>query len=553
MTRRRDFLAASFAAAAAPAPASAATRARMRGIDMSRQVDIWRSPGRFTKNPDIIRFASGKLMLVFCDVDRHWSEEISRITVLESTDAGRTWGKPRVVAQADRRKGEERWVTPRLSLLRDGRAIVVCDHDDYSHCHEDQPSGIWMWESRDEGSTWSEPKLTGIPGIEPDRIIELDDGTLLMGSHMTFRANRKIANFVMRSTDGGKTWRDLRIIAQDKVHHHCEGGLLTLKGGRLACILRENNHNGYPSYVSFSNDKGRTWSKPGPMPFSGDRPYAKQLRDGRVLVTYRNQNGNRGTHAWIGNLDDLPGYQIGGVHYGDEVSLANGVLKLGGGQKSVTRYVMMPPESSWSDVMLETVVSVSGPAGQPIGTAEVSRLGLRLDFCADALLVNGGTANQGIPSTDRRVNVDFTKPRTVRLDVIANRVAISVDGKHALNGVIYQEQPLRETWFGRSPESRGDVSYRRFAYEAKNMTEPPFSFKWNSDSGSHPDQYQIDNTLELMANPPVNPGYPPDNGYSSWIEREDGSIYFVDYTNRGDPKPASHLYKVEFSPEDFVR
>ena len=60
------------------------------------------------------------MMLVFCETDQHWAQDFSRITTLETTDNGKTWGKPRVVAETSPRKGEERWVTPRLSRLRSG-------------------------------------------------------------------------------------------------------------------------------------------------------------------------------------------------------------------------------------------------------------------------------------------------------------------------------------------------------------------------------------------------------------------------------------------------
>ena len=36
--------------------------------------DVWRSPGRFTKNPDIIELPSGRLMLIYSDTDSHWSQ-----------------------------------------------------------------------------------------------------------------------------------------------------------------------------------------------------------------------------------------------------------------------------------------------------------------------------------------------------------------------------------------------------------------------------------------------------------------------------------------------
>jgi len=153
----------------------------MRTLDGSGKVwTIWNPPGRFTKNPDMVRFPDGRLMLVFCETDQHWALEFSKITTLESSDGGKTWGNPRIIASADITKGEERWVTPRLSRLKSGRLVIVCDHDDYHYYHVDRPSGIWMWTSDDNGRTWSAPHNTGVKGIEPGRVIELPDGTLLI-------------------------------------------------------------------------------------------------------------------------------------------------------------------------------------------------------------------------------------------------------------------------------------------------------------------------------------------------------------------------------------
>ena len=52
--------------------------------------DVWRIPGRFTKNPDIIALPSGRLMLIFADTDSHWSQENQILTLLASDDGGRT-------------------------------------------------------------------------------------------------------------------------------------------------------------------------------------------------------------------------------------------------------------------------------------------------------------------------------------------------------------------------------------------------------------------------------------------------------------------------------
>lgn len=558
MITRRNLLA-GVAALATSRPATAAPRSRLRSLETlpGRLNVIWRSAGRFTKNPDIVALSATHWMLVYCDTDRHWSEQVSRITTLESGDAGKSWGSPRVVAQADRRKGEERWVTPRLSRLRDGRLLIICDHDDYWHYHEDRPSGTWMWESRDNGRSWSEPWLTAIQGIEPDRVVELGDGTLIVGSHMTFRATRKLGEFTMRSPDGGRTWKDFAMVASDRIHNHCEGATVILRGGELAHIMRDNVHRGYPSHVSFSKDQGRSWGPIQPLPFSGDRPYARQLADGRVLVTFRNQLGNTGTHAWIGDLHRDHGYQPGGVHLRDEFKLSSDSLHLAGGRAAITRYVLMPPESFRADVLFEVRVRVAGAPGEPHASFEIGRHGLRVDILTGEIWLNKGVTPGGrpvgypdnAPSTDKILAIDMMKPHTIRLQVDGGRVALSVDGAERLHWVSIEEFPLRETWFGRE-NSSGEAWFASARYETRNETEPPFNWKWAASSGSHPDQYQLDRHLIVQSNPPVE-GKRPDHGYSSWLPLPDGSIHLVDYTNRDDATPASHLYSARFSPADF--
>ncbi len=554
LVTRRHALA---AMAAAPCSGAAPPRSRMRTLDGTGKVrTVWSPPGRFTKNPDIVRFPDGRMMLIYCETDQHWALESSNITTLESADGGKTWGNPKIIARANIAKGDERWVTPRITRLKSGRLIVICDHDDYHYYHEDRPSGIWMWISDDSGRTWSAPRLTGVKGIEPGRIVELEDGTLLMNAHMAFRDNYKMAEFCMRSTDGGQTWKDLAVIAKDKVHNHVEGHILKLSGGALACILRENNHMGYPSYHCFSHDRGRSWTKPAPLPFAGDRPFAEELPDGRVLATYRNQAGNFGTHGWLGDLSANEGYKVSGVHYGDLCSFESGALRIHSRPEATTRYLMMPPESFRSDVLFEVDVRVDGPPGAPAGIFQVGRLGLtvevltdqiRCDFRRGAML---NPARPDIPRIDVIHRVDMTKFHAIRLQTDHGRMWVAVDGKEVIHGVMIREWPLEPTYFGRPPESRANVWYRHVNYSAANESEPEFVWSWHARSGRFPDQYQIDRMLEIDPNPPA-PGQRTDNGYSSWLTLPGGDIYLVDYSNRGDKAPASHTYAARFSVADF--
>ena len=233
-----------------------------------RVFDVWRSPGRFTKNPDIIRLPTGRLLLVYSDTDAHWSLENQIMMLLASDDDGRTWFKHREVARHDIAKGDGRLITPRISLLNDGRVVVIVDQDDFSHFHEEQPPGILAWWSEDGGDTWSDTQETGIKGFEPDRMMDLPDGRLAMASQLMRGDSMEYAEIISCSEDGGQTWYEQATIAYNGYHRFCEGAIVVLDGGKeLACVLRESHCAGIPSFAAFSSDMGRTWSEPRMMPF----------------------------------------------------------------------------------------------------------------------------------------------------------------------------------------------------------------------------------------------------------------------------------------------
>lgn len=541
----------------------APSRNDVRSLDCpDRQWVAWQQDGVFTKNPDVVMLLSGKLLCTFNACDCHWPREFSKISVIESTDRGLTWGRPRVVSAAYPGRGDERWVTPRISLLSDGRLAIVCDQNDYRHCHETQPPGIYAWWSHDQGDTWEGPTPTGIPGIEPDRVRELPDGTLLVGSQFMRPSTQKLAQAVSRSTDGGKTWGDLAIVASDPVHNHCEGAFVQLQSGRLACIMRENNHGGYPSYVSMSDDRGRTWSSIAEAPFAGDRPFAAQLPDGRTLVTFRNQTGRPGLCAWLGDIESERGYKVarGGagrphsaVHddssaQGDVVDarglgvgLEDGQLVLQNGPDTVTRYVLMPPESFTSQVRFECEVQVEGPDRVPAASIVIARVGVSLVIQPDGVRLSTGVS-QG---SDRRA-VDMRQPRRVEIEHQGGLVDVRVDGQIVLSKLVYDASGLGG-FFGNGPDHRGHSAWRSVSYEIRNPAEASHAWQWDARSGDYPNQYAIDRWLELDYN--SNPR--PDHGYSSWVQFDDGEILVLDYTNEDSPAGKALLKGYRLRAQDF--
>lgn len=204
------------------------------------------------------------------------------LITLVSDDQGLTWRRHRTVDSHDLRKGEERLVAPRLSRLNDGRLVVLIDQDDWGHFHEDQPPGIMIYWSHDQGDTWTRAEtLAGVKGFEPDRVLDLLDGSLAFAAHVMRGETQEFADVLYASTDGGKTWAERGTIAHDGFFRYCEGAVVVLDGGKeLACVLRENHSAGNPSFVSFSQDHGRTWSPTKMLRFPCTDPTRNNWRTG---------------------------------------------------------------------------------------------------------------------------------------------------------------------------------------------------------------------------------------------------------------------------------
>jgi hypothetical protein len=431
---------------------------------------------------------------------------------------------------------------------------VLIDQDDYSHFHEDQPPGILAFWSRDDGDTWSEVQETGIKGFEPDRMVEMPDGRLAVGSHMMGGEPFGYTELMSCSEDGGQTWYIESRIAHDGYHRFAEGALVFLDGGkRLACVIRDSLSAGYPSWLAFSGDMGQTWSEPQMAPFAIHRPYAKQLPDGRVLVTGRNVNGGLGTYAWCGDLESEIGYQIGGPRTDFRAQLTSEALVIENRPGTECRYCLLPPESRRSEVVIEAELQVEGPPGEPVAFMAVSRLGAVVSIASDGIGLGGGV--------DRWKSADMTSFKRVKLHYNRGLLRVRVDGETLLQLRVFREEtpiggaarsgPLAAyTHFGQVG-SKGKSYWKDFRYVARNPHHADFSWSWRAQEGVWPDEYQRRRLIQIHPNDAdQKPG--PDHGYSSWLQLADGRIFLVTYSNCGDVPNTAHLVGVYLEPEDIA-
>ena len=266
---------------------------------------ITRNDEHYESFPDLCLSTSGKLFCVYREADVHgtWAKEYTRLILIESTDRGRSWQHRRVMDEKTLADGLI-WDCPRMSQLSDGRLVIVADVKRSRHATSPEPgrSVLAFWWSGDDGENWSEPHITDVAGNVPDRPLELPNGELLLGATPEFRPKDKGDSWVIyHSPDSGESWEDASMVARDDVHSFTEGSMLLRPDGILVCYLRESSLRGWPSYVSYSQDEGYTWSLPHEAEFFGHRPTAGLLQSGRVLVTYRNVNGPMSTCAWLGD------------------------------------------------------------------------------------------------------------------------------------------------------------------------------------------------------------------------------------------------------------
>lgn len=271
--------------------------------------------------PDVGLTPTGRLVCVFAECTHHADRSYTRVMLADSTDRGRTWSPKRPLTDPLHRKAESdpAWNCPRISTLSDGRLVVVVDRGGENV----------LFFSEDEGATWTGPHETPAVGIVPDRVIELRGGAhagrWILSCHKRFR-NASPETWKERcwvSDDGGASWSEPVTVAESSELRLCEGSVMELPDGVLACFLRENSGLGRDAYKSLSFDGGESWEGPDRFPLPGcHRPTAGMLADGKVLVTHRFMQGGKGWAGWwtqnafaaLTDVESVLARERGGAH-----------------------------------------------------------------------------------------------------------------------------------------------------------------------------------------------------------------------------------------------
>ena len=177
-----------------------------------------------------------------------------------------------------------------IEPLKDGRLLMVLDQDgELRGCY-----------SKDTGKTWKASfqllrKPDGNAGYHHPSLTRAANGDLLLSYQYYVRKTRPVykISYYRRSKDEGKTWGDQLFMAADGLFNDKP---IRLSTGRLiAPVEREaqvegGDHAGYVSSVFFSDDNGYSWTKSNEvnaLPIEAQEPHVVELKDGRLMMLCR--------------------------------------------------------------------------------------------------------------------------------------------------------------------------------------------------------------------------------------------------------------------------
>ncbi len=512
--------------------------------------------GWYYKCANVVLAHDGALVASWQLSDNHTSLT-SYIMAARSTDGGRTWGEYQVISAANVWEHHGVWVVPQMSILRDGRIVIVSDYGQRTPGQEWPMLAHWqkpgrgmsnhLFWSSDHGKTWSKGEKVDDVGGEPGYIREFSDGTLAYtrtSSAVTDElrnpplpwGNIYYRNEIVFSRDGGRTWNESAWLSDSPFHGDCEVGLTELSPGRLIAASRiglGNGRFGHPSRLLFSEDNGMTWPKAVPAPFYGQRVHLGKLKSGKLLATYRNVWGTPGTRAVVFDPAVDAGFQPNSWILEEErVVLDAGqmTLRTENGQRGAVEFNLYPAQDDRSRVEVVATLRVEEAESNAVALSA----GVWVHFAPDRVYL-GDRPEAGFAMDTRewhtyrvvrengvvRIDVDGKERLSARIDDLWVREVRF--GNRAVSGVIGSAQGQRE----RYSDNRGVSHWRSVAVKVDNEKDTSIDWSWNPARG-YPDQFRRDRTVVL------DYSYPADCGYSSWTQLPDGRIVIVDYTTGGD-------------------
>lgn len=511
--------------------------------------------GWYYKCANVVLAKDGSLVACWQYSDNHVSLA-SWIMVARSRDGGRTWGEHRAISHSNVWEHRWIWVVPQMSVLRDGRIVIVVDRGQRNAGQNfpmladwqkpDRGMQNWIFWSSDHGATWTQGEKVDDVGGEPGYAVELSDGTLAFTRTSSAKTTQLknppspwndiyYRNEIVFSDDKGKTWGRTAWLADSPFHGDCEVGLAELAPGKLIAATRiglGNGRFGHPSRLLFSDDNGRTWPRAVPAPFYGQRVHIRKLQSGRLLATFRNNWGSYGTRALVFDPAEKLGFQPQSFILEEERCALNDdalTVRTAEGKRGAVEFSLYPAQDDVSRVEIQATLRVESAQKH----AAAISAGVWLRFLPDRVSL--------ADRPEAGFAIDARQWHTYRIVREGGFVTVWVDGERKLR------EPVGDLWVrhvrfgnrstsqsgGAYGENAGVTQWRAVAAKVTNAADTSIDWKWTPGQG-YPDQFRRDRITVL------DWAYPGDCGYSSWTQLPDGRLVILDYTSAPSIEPFGH-------------
>ena len=191
--------------------------------------------------------------------------ETSQFMMVESSDDGATWSKPRNLTKMVKRP---EW---RLFAPAPGRGITMKNETLVMPTEGKDKNGASFSNfiySTDRGKTWKASNSGTPEGVSSNenQIVELRNGALMMNMRSSYASRNKIGNSgraVSVTSDMGKTWKEHATSGKALVEPGCCAGLIAHGPGNLLIFSNPpnlRNRGGRTRMtLKFSLDDGETW------------------------------------------------------------------------------------------------------------------------------------------------------------------------------------------------------------------------------------------------------------------------------------------------------
>lgn len=288
--------------------------------------------------PTVVRTKNGTLWLSWSGGRESHVCPFGQVCAMTSNDEGKTWTYPRVLldsatddrdsgvletskgtllvttftslayedlflkASAYAEQGSKGWISKKMPAEQFAKWKSA--HERLSDEDRKAELGEWVIRSTDGGKTWS-PRIATVLN-SPHGPIQLRDGRLLYPGKQLWTPEGKIG--VAVSQDDGLTWKMLAEIPTRpgddvKRSYHELHGVEAASGDLIVHIRNHNDKNKGETLQTESTDGGRTWSVPHSIGVWGLPSHLLRLRDDRLVMTYGHRRKPYGNQARVSTDD----------------------------------------------------------------------------------------------------------------------------------------------------------------------------------------------------------------------------------------------------------